>query len=106
MNLMAKPERTTYSCTTCWLKVESKLMRTDRGAFKTAAITLGVVIGLLVVIFVIKFFWGMLLFSNEMACSEGEAPATDIHGGSTCFKEGTELPKGFTWDVRGNYRIN
>ncbi len=47
----------------------------------------------------------MLLVSNEMACLEGEAPANDTYGGSTCFTEGTDLPKGFTWDLRGNYKI-
>ncbi|WP_210101396.1 hypothetical protein [Paeniglutamicibacter antarcticus] len=56
--------------------------------------------------FAIKFLIGTLLFSNEMACSEGEAPTNDIYGGSACFTEGTELPEGFTWDVRGNYTIN
>lgn len=81
-------------------------MRTDRRVFKKAAIIVGVAIGLLAVIFAIQFLIGTLLFSNEMACSEGEAPATDIHGGSACFTEGTELPEGFTWDSRGNYKIN
>ena len=81
-------------------------MRTDRSSFKIVAITAGVAVGILVVSFAIKFLIGTLLFSNEMACSEGEAPANDIYGGSACFTEGTELPEGFTWDVRGNYTIN
>lgn len=81
-------------------------MRTDRSSLKTVAITVGVAVGILVVVFAIKFLIGTLLFSNEMACSEGEAPANDIHGGSACFKEGTELPEDFTCDIRGNHKIN
>jgi len=46
------------------------------------------------------------LFANEMACSQGEAPANNPEGGSACFEEGSELPPGFTWDPRGNHRIN
>lgn len=44
--------------------------------------------------------------ANEMACSEGEAPANDAHGGSACFKDGSELPSGYTWDPRGNYPMH
>ena len=63
-------------------------------------------IALVAVISTAGFLIGTMLFSNEMACSEGEAPANDTEGGSACFKEGTNLPPGFTWDDRGNYRIN
>lgn len=44
--------------------------------------------------------------ANEMACSAGEAPANNAQGGSNCFKEGSDLPRGYTWDPRGNYKIN
>lgn len=43
--------------------------------------------------------------ANEMACSAGEAPANNAEGGSACFKEGSDLPSGYTWDSRGNYKI-
>ncbi len=56
--------------------------------------------------FVIVFLVGTALFSKEMACVEGEAPANTEDGTSACFKEGSELPPGFTWDPRGNYQIN
>lgn len=81
-------------------------MRTNRGSRKTVAVTVGVAIAVMVVVFAIKFLIGTLLFSHELACSEGEAPANDIYSGSACFTEGTGLPEGFTWDIRGNYKIN
>lgn len=56
--------------------------------------------------FVVVFIVGWGLFSKEMACSEGEAPANNDDGGSACFKVGSELPPGFTWDPRGNHQIN
>lgn len=81
-------------------------MKTDQISCKTVAVTVGVAITIMVVVFTVKFLIGTLLFSHELACSEGEAPANDIYGGSACFTEGTELPEGFTWDIRGNYKIN
>ncbi|MGV8884780.1 MAG: hypothetical protein ACOH1T_04220 [Microbacteriaceae bacterium] len=56
--------------------------------------------------FVAVFIIGNVLFANEMACEEGKAPATTTDGGSACFDEGSVLPAGFTWDPRGNYKIN
>lgn len=54
---------------------------------------------------------GVFIFSsgplaNEMACSEGETPANDTQGGSACFTEDSDLPGGYTWDPRGNYKMN
>lgn len=42
---------------------------------------------------------------NEMACSAGEAPANNAQGGDACFKGGSDLPRGYTWDPRGNYKV-
>ena len=81
-------------------------MRADRSFLKTAAMVICVGLVFVAVVLVSKFVIGTLLFSREMACSEGEAPANDIHGARACFPEGTELPEGFAWDVRGNYKIN
>lgn len=66
-----------------------------------AAVAAAVLIGLIAT-FILK--GGPL--ANEMACSDGEAPANNAQGGSSCFKKGSDLPDGYTWDPRGNYKIN
>ncbi len=43
--------------------------------------------------------------ANERACKQGEAPANAVAGGSACFPEGSVLPDGYTWDLRGNFEL-
>lgn len=62
------------------------------------------VAGLLVVAFLLLIFY-FNPTANEHACSQGEAPANNAAGGSACFPEGSELPAGFTWDPRGNFKM-
>jgi hypothetical protein len=40
--------------------------------------------------------------ADEWHCSQGEAPALRQNGGSACFPEGSELPRGWRWDPAGN----
>ena len=80
-----------------------KLSRPVRWAIGVAA-GLVVVAGVLVVGFLLLIF----LFNpvaDEHACSEGEAPANHVDGGSSCFPEEADLPAGYTWDPRGNFEM-
>lgn len=43
--------------------------------------------------------------ANEWVCSQGYAPANNRAGGSACFKEGSDLPPGYTWDPAGNHPL-
>lgn len=81
-------------------------MGNSRSVPQKAVIIAGAATVLVAVVLVAGFLIGTALFSNEMACYEGEVPANNTEGGSACFKEGAQLPPGFTWDVRGNYKIN
>ncbi|CAM3353961.1 hypothetical protein NODU109028_13190 [Nocardioides dubius] len=52
-------------------------------------------------------FAGWLMISgtpliDEWQCSDGEAPYVYPEGGSACAKEGSQLPKGASWDPFGN----
>lgn len=73
---------------------------------KRVALIVAALAALAAVGFVTLYIMGGGLFANEMACSEGEAPANTKEGGSACFKEGSDLPPGFIWDPRGNHKIN
>lgn len=68
------------------------------------AVALVAVLG--VIAFIAAFIFSGGPLAHEMACSQGEAPANDADGGSACFKEGSELPSGYTWDPRGNYPLH
>ena len=82
-------------------------MTTDTTATaKRVALTAAAVAALVVVGLLAYFILSGGPLANEMACSEGEAPANNDEGGSACFKEGSELPSGYTWDPRGNFKIN
>lgn len=50
--------------------------------------------------------FALLYFANplgdEWVCSQGETPAGTDGFYNQCFKDGADLPQGFTWDPLGN----
>jgi hypothetical protein len=79
-----------------------------RRGWPTVAVVVGSVLAGAVVIGAAWFAAVLLLFDHghDYACSSGELPATNKAGGSACYPAGSTLPRGFTWDPRGNYRIS
>ena len=45
---------------------------------------------------------GLNPVGDEWHCSAGKAPAHNSVGGSDCFREGSDLPRGWSWDRWGN----
>lgn len=83
---------------------ESDTTHSPRGHGRAIALTVAaVVVGLVVAagIYIASGAWYV-----EYECSKGEAPASSPRSGNGCFKEGSDLPSGFTFDEGGNKRIN
>lgn len=61
----------------------------------------GIIAGVVTALVLSLGFAVVAHFTNR-SCSFGQAPATNPDVTSRCFKSGSTLPAGYTWDPGGN----